>query len=342
MRLIESLKETDRRDVVFQVHYEAFENQQKLIRIEPDNTAHLGNLASLYGGFGGILNSYDKRVEAVENFRNGIGIIDRAIEQKKSLGNSPKTISEISRFLHIKGWLLNSLDENEKAIENYLESAELAAGVYLEKEAITDTFQRIVASYEIIGDIYAKENDFKSAFESYLKAKEAAETALKNKSLANPGTVQIDNCAYTVKVAAMLEKSGNRKDALRYFVEGENICRQNLKQNPDQSDTLLVQMEDFYEISNFYFIMGERQRSISILLELTKRMKTFLDKTETDLETAFRLAETYEKIGDLQNEDRTFYEKSNNIWKKYSQNYALLPAEKIKMEQVGKKLQKTF
>ncbi len=338
MRLIESLKETDRRDKVFQVHYEAIENQQNLIRIEPDNMAHPANLAALYGGFGGILNSYNKKAEAMENFRNGIGIIDRAIEQKKSKENSPKTISEISRFLHTKGWLLNGLGENEKAIENYLESAELAAGVYLEKEAITDTFLRIVGSYEMIGDIYAKENDFKSAFENYMKAKKAAETALKNKSLANPGTVQINNCAYTVKVATMLERSGNRKDALRYFVEGENICRQNLKQNPDQSDTILVQIEDFYEISNFYFTKGERRRSISILLELTIKMETFLEKNESDLETAFVLAETYEKIGDFQNEDRTFYDKSNKIWSKYQQTYRLLPTEKIKMEQLRKKL----
>ena len=93
------------------------------------------------------------------------------------------------------------------------------------------------------------------------------------------------------------------------------------------------------KISDFYFAAGERERSAALLLELTKRMETVVNKNEWDLETAFALADTYEKIGDYRSGSQSleFYKKSNEIWNKYQQNYTLLSSELFKMDTVRKK-----
>jgi tetratricopeptide (TPR) repeat protein len=238
------------------------------------------------------------------------------------------------------GWL-KGLGENEKAIENYRTSAEIAAQVYLEEARFTDNFLRVVGAYEKIGDIYGSENNFNAALESYLKGKDQAKIGLQNKNLANPAEIQIYECYFTVEAARMFDRSGNKNEARRYFTEGETLCRQTLAQNPDRIETVHEELERFYAISDFYFAAGERERSITLLLEITKRMETVADKNEWDLQTAFALADTYEKTGDFQTDKqaREFYEKSNKIWTKYQQNYQLLPAEIGKMEAVREKLQ---
>jgi eukaryotic-like serine/threonine-protein kinase len=341
MRLTESFKYNNRRDELFQMQGEAIENQQEIIRLEPESATHLGTLAAVYGGFAEINSSFDKKNESLRYSRKGIELIDQAIELQTSQDSSLKSKADIARFYLIKGWLLKGVGENEKAIENYRNAAELAAHVYLEDARFVANFPRVIESYEQIGVIYESENNFKLALENYLKAKNWAKIGLKNKNLANPAQIQMYECVFTVEAAIVFDKSGNKNEARQYFTEGETLCRQNLTQNPDRIETVHEEFEQFYAISDFYFATGERERSILLLLELTKRMETVVEKNEWDLQTAFVLADTYEKIGDFQTDKqaREFYEKSDKIWTKYQPNYQLLPTEIEKMEAVRKKLQ---
>ncbi len=341
MRLAETFIPTKRRDELFQVFGEAIENQRELVRLEPQSATHLANLAGVHGGFADVNNSHDEKNVAVENYRKGIELVDQAIELQKSQGNSPKTTAEIPRFHTIKGWLLKGVGDNRNAVENYRISAELAANAYLEDAAIVDNFLRVVGSYQKIGEIYESENNFKPALESYLKGKEQARTGLKNKNLADPANIQVYECFFTVKTAGMFDKSGNKDDARKYFTEGENLCRQTLKQNPDRIETVLEELERFYAISDFYFAAGERERSILLLTEISGKLETLLDKNEWDLPTAFALADTYEKIGDYHSgkQAQEFYERSYKIWTKYQQTYALMSDEIDKMDALRKKIQ---
>jgi eukaryotic-like serine/threonine-protein kinase len=340
MRRIEAVIESNNREQAFQIGFEAIENLQKIIRLEPEFTTNIADLAAMYGWFGDKKMLVGEKEDSLKNYRQGIEVIEQAIELQKSQGDSLKSKAEIARFYNIKGWLLKGLGENEKAIENYRTSAEIAAQVYLEEARFTDNFLRVVGAYEKIGDIYGSENNFNAALKSYLKGKEQAKIGLKNKNLANPAEIQIYECYFTVEAARMFNKSGNKNEARQYFTEGETLCRQTLAQNPDRIETVHEELERFYAISDFYFAAGERERSILLLLELTKRMETVVDKNEWDLQTAFALADTYEKIGDFQTDKqaREFYEKSDKIWTKYQQNYQLLPAEISRMETVRNKL----
>ncbi len=341
MRLAEVFIPTKRRDELFQIYGEAIENQRELVRLEPQSTTDLANFAAVHGGFANVKNSYDEKNAAVENYRKGIELINQAIELQKSQGDSLKSKAEVARFYHIKGWLLNGIGESEKAIENHLIAAEIAEQVYSEESRFTDNFLRVVGSYQKIAEIYESENNFKAALENYLKGKEQAKIGLKNKNLANPAEIQIYECFFTVEAARMFDKLGNKNEARNYFTEGENLCRQTLKQNPDRIETVLEELERFYAISDFYFANDERERSILLLTEIAGKLETILDKNEWDLQTAFALADTYEKLGDFQTakQAREFYEKSDKIWTKYQQTYTLLPAEIIKMEAARKKIQ---
>jgi tetratricopeptide (TPR) repeat protein len=340
MRLAELFRETKRRDELFRIYQEAIENQRELFRIEPQSATHLANLSAVHGGFGDIHSSYDEKDAAVENYRKGIELIDQAIELQKSQGNSPKTSAEIPRFHTNKGWLQIGIGDSAKAIENYRISAELAANAYLQDPTIVDNFLRVVGSYEKIGVIYEGENNFEAALESYLKGKDQATFGLKNKNLPNPAEIQDYECFFTVQAARMFDKLGDKNYTRQYFTEGENLCRQTLKQNPDRIESLHEELERFYAISDFYFANGERERSITLLTEIAGRLETVIDKNEWDLGTAFALADTFEKIGDHKTGSQSleFYKKSHEIWAKYKENYSLLPAEFEKMEAVRKKL----
>jgi eukaryotic-like serine/threonine-protein kinase len=340
MRRIESATGLNNSDQAFQIGFEAIESLQEIIRLEPESTTNIADLAANYGWFGEKYLILGRKNDSQTSNRQGIEIIDRAIELQTSQDSSLQSKTEIARFYYIKGWLLKGLGENEKAIENYLKTAELDAQVYLEDAKFNSDFNRIDGAYEQIAVIYESENNFKLALENYLKAKNWATFGLKNKNLSNPANTQVHECYFTVEAARMFDKLGNKDEARRHFTEGENLCRRNLTQNPDRIETVIEGLKRFYAISDFYFAAGERERSITLLTELTKRMETTVDKNEWDLETAFALADTYEKIGDYHSgkQAREFYEKSDKIWTKYQQTYTLLPAEIEKMEAVGKKL----
>lgn len=341
MRLTESFRATKRREEWFQIEIEAFKNQQELINLQPQNPTHLGTLAAIYGGFAEVNMSFGKDNEVGQYRSKGIEIIDRTIEMQKAQGESPKSLAETARFYFIKGWLLESLGEKEKAIENYQTTADLAMRAFLEDAALTDNFLRIVGAHEKIGRIYESENQFQAAQEIYFKGKGLVNTELKNKSLSDSANLRAYECILLVKGAKMLDKSGNGKQAREYFADGENLCRKILNENPNLNGLLLQQIESFYEIGNFYFAGGERERSITLLLEISKRLEMILEKNEWDWKTAFALADTFEKIGDFQTDEqaRKFYEKSYQIWTRYQQIYPLLPSEIEKMQTVEKKLQ---
>lgn len=143
------------------------------------------------------------------------------------------------------------------------------------------------------------------------------------------------------KPAKVFDKSKNAGEAGKYFTEGENLCRQNLIQDTNRTETIYEELESFNAIADYYFDIGKRVQSVSILTETVRKMEAILDKNEWDLQTAFALAKTFEKIGDFQTgkQSRDFYEKSDKIWTKYQQTYPLLPTETEKMEAVRKKLQ---
>jgi eukaryotic-like serine/threonine-protein kinase len=341
MRRIEAVIESKNREQTFQIGFEAIENLQEIVRLEPEFTTNIADLAAMFGWFGDKKTLFGKKDEATENYRRGVATIEQAIELQKSQGDSLKSKAEVSRFYLIKGWLLKGVGDNRNAVENYRMSAEIADRIYLEEAGFTDNFLRAVGSYQKIGEIYESENNFKAALESYLKGKDQAKIGLKNKNLPNPAEIQIYECFFTVEAARMFDKSGDQNEARKYFTEGETLCRQTLAQNPDRIETIHEELERFYAISNFYFAAGERERSVLLLKEIAEKLETVVDKNEWDLETAFVLADTYEKIGDFQTDKqaREFYEKSGKIWTKYQQNYQLLPDEISKMEAVRKKLQ---
>ena len=341
MRLTESFRATKRRDEWFQIEDEIFKSQEELIRLQPQNPTHLGTLAAVYGGFAEINISFGKNDEVFQYRRRGLEIIEQAIELQTPQDNSPKSSAELARFYFIKGWLLESLGENERAIENYRTTADLAMRAFSEDATLTDNFLRVVGSYEKIGRIYESENRFQAALEIYLKGKDLTKTGLKNKNLSNPENLRAYECMLSVKAAKMLDKSGNRKEAWKYFTDGETRCGQIIAQNPNQNDLLLQEIESFYEIADFYSAAGDRGQAVAVLLGISEKLETILEKNDWDWKTAFALAGTFEKIGDFQTgeQSREFYDKSDKIWTKYHQTYTLLPSEIEKMEAVRRKIQ---
>ena len=342
MRLTESFRATKQRDEWFQIENEVFNNQEELIRLQPENPSHLGTLAAIYGGFAEVNISFGKIDEVFQYRRKGIETIDQAIELQTSQDSSPKSLAEIARFHFIKGWLLESLGEKEKAIENYRTTADLAMRAFLEDVALTDNFLRAVASHEKIGRIYESENNFNLALETYLKGKNLATTGVKSKNFINLENVLVYQCMLAVKAAKMFNKTNNnRKESRNYFTDGETLCRKVIEQNPNQNEILLEEIESFYVISDFYFAAGEREKSVMLLLEISSKLETVMEENEWDWKTAFALADTFEKIGDFQSgrQSREFYGKSDKIWTKYNQTYTLLSSELEKMETVRKKLQ---
>ena len=341
MRITEALRYSNRREELFLLDDEIIENQQELIRLEPENTSHRGNLAAVFGLFGEIAVVFEKKEESAKNFQKGIEIIDQAIERQKSKDGSPKSRAEVARFYLIKGWLLKGSGEKERAIENYRNAAGIAAQVFLEDATVPENFYRVVGSYDAIGDIYESEGNFEAALESYLQATTWAKTGLQNKDLPNPGGIQFVECACTVEAAKMFDRLGKQTEAWRHFTEGETLCRQNLERNAAQRGVLIDQIDFFFEIGDFYFKSGESKKGIALLLELKENMERVLEINEWDFKSAFTLADIFEKLGDYHSgrQAQEFYEKSNGIWTKYHQSYTLLPAELKKMEAVRKKIQ---
>ncbi len=66
-----------------------------------------------------------------------------------------------------------------------------------------------------------------------------------------------------------------------------------------------------------------------------------MEHNDADLTAAILLAETYEKIGDIDIEkSKSYYDKSVEIWRERSANNSLVPEEKEKMNRVILKLEK--
>ncbi len=341
MRYIEALHNTNRREEMFKIGTEAVENRQEIVLLESENPSNYANLAAMYGWFGDKNLLFGQKAEAVENYRKGIEIINQAIEKQSTKINSADAKAEFARLYFIKGWLTKGAGESEKAVGIFRKSAEIAKQVFAENASIVGNFRRVIGSYEEIAGIYEKQNDFQMAFEAYLWALNLTNEGLKKSEIPEYGILLYSKCFYTVFAGKMSAKLKN-KEARKYFTDGEMACRQNIAQDENDAGNIFESLPYFYEIADFYAASGEKEKAVNQLLELSKKLHIVLDKNQSDLTAAFSLAETFEKIGDISNDEksREFYEKSVKIWREHSANNSLVPEEIEKMNQAISKLEK--
>ena len=340
MRMWEVLKYTNGREQLFKLIDESIANLNEIARIESESAGDLADLAAVHFAAGEFYQTFNKKAEADEHFRKGLTVIENAFGLLKSQDAGKAVITENARYLTIKAMLLHRLGKTEEAVENYILSAEDAEKIYLGKKETNRNVMRIVGAYKYVGEIYQSQKNYPAALQIYLKGKKFGNIVARDETLENKPELLTYNCLFAVKSAEVSEKLGEKRQAEKYFTDGEKVCRQNISADEDRSGTILEQIEEFYEIARYYFSVGKNEKSVALLSEVAENLNSIVEKNESDFETAFALADTYEKLGDFQTEQkkREYYEKSFDIWKKYSENYKLLPAEIEKMESVKKKL----
>jgi serine/threonine protein kinase len=340
MRYIEALQDTNRREEMFRIGTDAVENRQKIISLEPENPSNYANLAAMYGWFGDKNLLFGRNIEAVEYYRKGVEIIDRAIEKQIPKNNSAEAKAELARLYFIKGWLTKGAGEDEKAIEIFQNSSNIARQVFAENAGILGNFTRVVGSYEEIALIYEKRNDFQSALNSYLTARKLMDEGSKNREIPEYGDLLYLKCFYSVFAGKMSAKLGNKNDARQYFTEGETACRQNIAQDANDSENVFESQPYIFEIADFYVTLGEKEKAVKQLLELSEKLQNMLDKNQSDLTAVFSLAEIFEKIGDINHEQsRELYGKSVKLWRDNSKENSLVQEEAEKMNRVIGKLE---
>ncbi len=342
MRRIESLHDTNFRPEMFQVGLAAIENLKEMGRIEPENPSNFVNLAAMYGWFGDKHSLFGRNDEAVKNYRLGLEIIDQEVEKQSFKGNSADEKAELVRLQFVKGWLLKGAGETAKAIEIYQTSVEIAKSVYLENPEIEWNFGRILSSYDRIAEIYEEENNYQKALESYQMAQFWVTEGEKNKLIPEYNSLLYYKCFYLVYSGKMSDKLTKKLEAQKYFSQGELICRQNIAQDINDKANVFESLPFLFEIFDFYSSYRGRSQALSGLLVLSKQFQTILKENNTDLASALALAEINEKIGDISSgsEIRDSYQKSVDIWRKYSADNSLLPNESEKMQRVLTKLNK--
>ncbi len=341
MRHIEALHNTNRREEMFQIGWAAVENRQAMIKIEPENPSNYANLAAMYGWFGDKNLLFGRRTEAVENYRKGVEIIEQAIEKQTPKNTSPEARAEFARLHFIKGWLTNGAGEPEKAIEIFRSSAEIAKQVFIENAAVVGNFRRVVSNFEDIAVIYEKQNDFQAAMDAYLTAVNLVDEGLKRREIPEYGNLLYSKCFYTVFAGKMAARLGKKSEARQYFSEGEEFCRQNIKQDENDAGSIFESQPYFFEIADFYVASGEKEKAVEQLIDLSKKLQNVLDKNRSDLIAAFSFAETFEKIGDIdRGKSREFYKRSVKIWRDYGAENLLVPEETDKMKRVAEKFEK--
>ncbi len=341
MRHIEALHNTNRREEMFQIGLAAVENRREIIRLEPENPSNYANLAAMHGWFGDKDLLFGRKDEAVVNYRKGVEIIDQAIEKQALINDSAEAKAELARLYFIKGWLTKGTGETAKAVGIFGESSEIAKQIFAENAAVVGNFRRVVGSFEEIALIYEKRNDFQSALAAYLTARNLVDEGLKKREIPEYGDLLYFKCFYTVFAGKMSAKLGKKEEARKYFTEGQALCWQNIKQDENDSGNIFESQPYFFEIADFYVASNEKEKAIGQLVELSGKLQNVLDKNRTDLTAAFSLAETFEKIGDIDGgKSRAFFEKSVKIWRDYSAENVLLPEELEKLNQVTAKLEK--
>ncbi len=341
MRHIEALHNTNRREEMFRIGLAAVENRREIIRLEPENPSNYANLAAMHGWFGDKNLLFGRKDEAVVNYRKGVEIIDQAIEKQALINDSAEAKAELARLYFIKGWLAKGAGETAKAVGIFRESSEIAKQIFAENAAVIGNFRRVVGSFEEIALIYEKQNDFQSALAAYLTAGNLVDEGLKRREIPEYGDLLYFKCFYTVFAGKMSAKLGKKDEARKYFTEGQAVCWQNIKQDENDAGNIFESQPYFFEIADFYVASNEKEKAVEQLFELSGKLQNVLDKNRADLTAAFSLAETFEKIGDIDSgKSREFFEKSVKIWRDYSAENVLLPEETEKMNQVTAKLEK--
>ena len=341
VRQIEALQSTNRRERMFDVGREIIKNQRELIRIEPENPAHFANLAASFGWFGDQKAGFGFGDEAIQEFEKGMEIIDQAIEMQVGRSNTAEEKSKLARLIFIKAWLLGGTGENNRAIENYLKTAELTGEVYEEHPDLKENFDRLVTSYQRIAEIYEKEKNYRKALENYQSAENWVLRGFQNRKMTDRTRLNGFQCFFTVYCGKMSDHLGNKVQARNYFIKGENACRRNIEQDANHTENIFDSLPFLFEIADFFVGTDEKERAVNQLLDLSRDIQAILEKNHFDLTAAFLLAETYEKIGDVVQDKRSraFYEKAAKIWNEYSAENALTPNESKKMMRVATKLQ---
>ncbi|HQU85327.1 MAG TPA: protein kinase [Pyrinomonadaceae bacterium] len=341
MRKVEYLTAKKDKVSIFKTIDEAIENKEKTVQIQPQNATLVGDLAAVFIGKARLHLAFNEKEESINSCKKGIEIIEKAIELQKNDPNELKRANEIPRFYFAKAELQKTLGDAEGAVQSFQTAIDLAEKTYSEGKEVKGNFYRIVTGNISIGEFYEAGENFDKAAEYYKKAKHWAKIGLKDKQITNQTDIYLDDCQLDVSIARIYQSQNDKRLAENSYLEAENNCRQKVSAESNMLEATTELLGEFTEIGDYYYENGKSEKAVGLMKFAAEKIEKILEKNESDLEAAFALAEVYEKLGDFQAEQqkREYYEKSFNIWKKYSENYNLLPAETEKMEAVKKKLQ---
>ena len=342
MRHIEALHNTNRREEMFQIAAEAIENRRELVRLEPENPSNYANLAALFGWFGDKYLLFGQADEAVNSYREGVGIVEVAIEKQGTQLDSAEARAEFARLHFIKGWLLKGAGEPEKAIEFYARSASIAKEVFNDTPSVSGNLRRVIGGYEEIAWVHEAQGDFQGAFDSYSAGIEFIDQALKQPKVPEYGLLLGYKCNYTVSSGKLASRLSQPAEARRLFAAGESLCRQTLENDADDIGLIVDSQPDFFEIAEYYAAVGEREKSVAGLLQISRKLEIIFEKNPLDLTAATSLASTYEKLGDVTGGNRGFYQKSADFWKKIITENTLVPEEIEQMNRVISKFESSL
>ena len=149
-------------------------------------------------------------------------------------------------------------------------------------------------------------------------------------------------CNYTVSSGKLASRLSQPAEARRLFAAGESLCRQTLENDADDIGLIVDSQPDFFEIAEYYAAVGEREKSVAGLLQISRKLEIIFEKNPLDLTAATSLASTYEKLGDVTGGNRGFYQKSADFWKKIITENTLVPEEIEQMNRVISKFESSL
>lgn len=338
LRHIEALHNTGRREEMLRIGADAIGNLRELVRLSPDSVVNLADLAAMHGWFGDKYSFFGRAGDASASYAAGIEFIERAIGKRESNLATPANRAEFARLFFIKGWLLNGSGDPTRAIESYRRASLTAREVFAEDPSVPGNFLRAVGGFEAIGEISTSKNDYGAAFEAYRDNYEFATSAATRRDNPQFGDVSYYRCFYAVRSGSSAARVGRKAIAEDFMSKGLEVCRESISQDDNDTSRLFDSLPYFFEIAEFRAVNGRQKEAVAELQEIASRIGKVLNNNPEDLSAAFALAETFEKIGDIDNaRSGENYQRSLAIWKDYSAKYSLVPEERGKMERAAAK-----
>ncbi|MEZ5428350.1 MAG: serine/threonine-protein kinase [Pyrinomonadaceae bacterium] len=272
-------------------------NYLEIFKLEPENAENLWLISAEMEKNADYLQEAGRKTESSKEYRQSMNFVERAIEVRQNDLNSSEEKTQLVFYWMQKGNLLEKTGRDDEALKIYERAADFAEEIYRADPTQKFAFNHTGRTHRLMGDIYKRRGDFRKALEMYQFSLNLIEKNINNPHL-DARNLNYAESINRLRIGAMLDKLGRKREAAEIIEDGLKIFRLRLKTYADDATEVAFGPELLNIASEYFIANNKTEEGVQLWEDFADFTEKFVEKNPEDGNLINNKAYAFQKIGD--------------------------------------------